>query len=89
MEQFKDMYSNMTITGENGDTVVYTMTFINHVGVMDSAALKPVFAEGVKSVFSSLKAVIADPKIQAIYLNPDGSEAANVTITQADIDALG
>ncbi|EOH75732.1 hypothetical protein [Enterococcus malodoratus] len=88
-EQMGDMYSDITITGGEGHTIVYTYTFTNDPGLdMDVEALKPVMVKGMKPVLDSVKGTIPDAKVQIIYLRPDQSELGNMIITQEDIDMI-
>lgn len=87
MEQFGSMYSDIAISKGEGDTLVYTYTYSQQVTQqVDAEALKPTLAKGLKSTMDMAKAVVPDIKIQVIYLNPDKSEVANITITQEDTD---
>ncbi|OTN87620.1 hypothetical protein A5819_000066 [Enterococcus sp. 7E2_DIV0204] len=88
-EQFGDMYKDMTITEGKDHTIVYTYTFSQKPIVpIDTEALKPTLVKGMKPVINSAKGMFSDVKIQAIYLNPDGTEIGNIIITQDDINAL-
>lgn len=89
-EQLGEMYKNMTITEGKDHTIVYTYTFSQKPDVaIDTEALKPTLVKGMKPVIDSAKGMFSDVKVQAIYLNPDGTEIGNIVITQDDINALG
>lgn len=87
-EQMGDMYTDITITGGENHTIIYTYTAKEHLGYeMDTAALKPVLVKGLAPVLDSVKGMFPDAKIQVIYLAPDQSEIGNITITQEDVQA--
>lgn len=89
-EQYGETYQDMTITAGVDHTVVYTCTVSQQAASrVDLEALKPTLIKGMKPVMDSAKSVIPDIKIQVIYLNPDGSEIGNFTITQEDTAAIG
>ncbi|GAX48195.1 hypothetical protein [Pseudolactococcus reticulitermitis] len=88
-KQFGDMFSDITITKGDGHTLVYTYTYAKDPGVtVDAEALKPTLVKGMKPVLNTLKAIAPDAKIQVIYLKPDHTELANITITQEDTDNI-
>jgi membrane-bound lytic murein transglycosylase len=88
-EQYEGMYSDISITEGENNTVVYTYTFSEApVGEVDAEALKPTLVKGLKSTMDAAKVMIPDIKFQVIYLNPDGSEIMNFVITQADTDQV-
>lgn len=88
-QQFGDMFSDITITKGEGHTIVYSYTYTKDPGVnVDATALKPTLVKGLKPVLDSIKGFAPDAKIQVIYLKPDHTELANITITQEDTDNI-
>lgn len=88
-EQMGEMYSDITITGGENHTIVYTYTLAeNPIADLDMEAMKPVLIKGLVSPNSAIKGTIPDAKFQLIFLRPDQSELWNTTITQEDIAAI-
>ena len=57
-QQFGSIYSDITITRGEGDTIVYTYTY----------------AQNPTVAIDATKGIVPDVKIQIIYLKPDKSE---------------
>lgn len=88
-KQYIKIYKDITIKGGKDHTVIYTYTFLKGaVSRIDSNALKPIVVKELKPAMDNVKTVVSDIKFQVIYLNTDGSEIANMLITQADTDAV-
>ena len=88
-QQFGDMFSDITITKGEGHTIVYTYTYTKDPGItVDAEALKPTLVKGLKPVLDSVKTLAPDAQIQVIYLKPDLTELANITITQEDTNNI-
>ena len=88
-EQMGDMYSDISITGGEDHTIVYTYTLAeNPVADMDIEALKPTLAKSLISANSAIKGAIPDAKYQLFFLRPDQSEIGSTIITQEDIVAV-
>lgn len=88
-QQFGEMFSDISITKGEGHTIVYTYIFSTDPGYqIDVEALKPALVKAMKPTIDATKAIFPDVKIQVIYISPDLTEFANVTITQADTDSI-
>lgn len=88
-EQYGSVYSDIKITAEKPETLVYTYTFAEEPqSKIDGEALKPVLAEGLKTTVNTLKPSIPSIQVKVIYLGPDKKELVNVVITQEDIDKI-
>lgn len=88
-KQSNGMYSDIAVEKGENHTIIYKYTYAKDPGIdVDAAALKPVLVKGMKPVIDGIKTMFPDVKIQVIYLKPDKSELANITITQADTDAV-
>ncbi|MBP1043847.1 hypothetical protein I6N95_22720 [Vagococcus sp. BWB3-3] len=87
--QAGEMYSDIKIEEGEDSTIIYSYTFAQKAEVaVDQEALKPTMVKAMKPVIDGAKGMIPDVKIQIIYLNPDSSEIANMTITQEDTDKI-
>lgn len=87
--QTGEMYSDIKISEGKDSTIIYTYTFAQQAEVaVDQEALKPTMVKAMKPTIDGAKGLIPNIKIQVIYLNPDASEIANMTITQEDTDQI-
>ncbi|MDO1605223.1 hypothetical protein Q2T76_04030 [Lactobacillus sp. YT155] len=83
-KQQSDTYSDISITSKK-DTIVYTYVLKEQTPAIDSAALKPTLVKQVNSLFETMTETIPGLKMQFLFLNPDKSEVANITVTEDDL----
>lgn len=81
MDQFKDVFSEITIVGEQPDTIVFTYTYLTQVdkelalqGI--ESQLASVTSQVETTVFPAMERMGVTPtqKVRFVYLNADGSE---------------
>ena len=83
-DTFKDI---ATDEGEDS-TIIYTYTFSQPQNInLDNEALKQVLIPEVEPLLNRAKAIAPDVKVLVKYDNPDGSNLATISVTQADIEA--
>ncbi|MHC5228565.1 hypothetical protein ACYSNW_09835 [Enterococcus sp. LJL99] len=81
-EQVGDLYTDITITEKDNDTIIYTYYLAQDAGFdFDTDALKPIFVKQLEPIINSVKSMVSDIKMQVIFINPDGSETINMTYT--------
>jgi hypothetical protein len=77
LEKYKDYYSDMTVTSKNGNTLIYTYTFINRPSAFDEDSAREGLETQMNPTLTVLQKIVDNAAIQIIYLNPDGTELAN------------
>lgn len=85
---FKDTYSDIKVTAEAPETIVYTYIYKNKVTpTISKETMIKQLASGTATEFNKFTSMYPNFKERYIYLNPDNSEIFNLLITQNDIDA--
>ncbi|AXN66003.1 hypothetical protein [Lactococcus cremoris] len=85
---FKDTYSDIKVTAEAPETIVYTYIYKNKVTpTVSKEEMINQLALGTAAEFNRFTSIYPNFKERYIYLNPDNSEIFNLLITQNDIDA--
>lgn len=92
-ERYSGVYSDITVTGENNQTITYTYRYAASDDV-DFASLSGYFEEaeatwkqGMRIEFIRIKKEVPEIEIKevtikAIYLDPDGNELARLSVKQ-------
>ncbi|MBF0757758.1 hypothetical protein E4T91_03150 [Ligilactobacillus murinus] len=81
-------FKDIAIDEGEDSTVIYTYTFAQPQDIdLDNEALKQVLIPEVEPLVNEAKAIAPDVKVLVKYDNPDGSNLATISITQADIEA--
>lgn len=88
-EQTKGLYSDITVSIEGDNTLVYTYIYENREEIkIDSESLKPELEKQIAPMMKSFKLLIPDFRIKFVYLNSNKTEAGSILITQDDLDAI-
>lgn len=83
-----DTFKDIAIDEGEDSTIIYTYTFSQPQNInLDNEALKQVLIPEVEPLLNSAKAIAPDVKVLVKYDNPDGSNLATISVTQADIEA--
>ncbi|MCI5942306.1 MAG: hypothetical protein MRZ40_07015 [Ligilactobacillus animalis] len=83
-----DTFKDIAIDEGEDSTIIYTYTFSQPQNIdLDNEALKQVLIPEVEPLLNKAKAIAPDVKVLAKYDNPDGSNLATISVTQADIEA--
>lgn len=81
-------FKDITIDEGEDSTIIYTYTFSQPQNInLDNEALKQVLIPEVEPLLNKAKAIAPDVKVLVKYDNPDGSNLATISVTQADIEA--
>ena len=83
-----DTFKDIAIDEGEDSTIIYTYTFSQPQNInLDNEALKQVLIPEVEPLLNRAKAIAPDVKVLVKYDNPDGSNLATISVTQADIEA--
>lgn len=83
-----DTFKDIAIDEGEDSTIIYTYAFSQPQNInLDNEALKQVLIPEVEPLLNRAKAIAPDVKVLVKYDNPDGSNLATISITQADIEA--
>lgn len=83
-----DTFKDIAIDEGEDSTIIYTYTFSQPQNInFDNEALKQVLIPEVGPLLNRAKAIAPDVKVLVKYDNPDGSNLATISVTQADIEA--
>lgn len=83
-----DTFKDIAIDEGEDSTIIYTYTFSQPQNIdLDNEALKQVLIPEVEPLLNKAKAIAPDVKVLVKYDNPDGSNLATISVTQADIEA--
>ena len=83
-----DTFKDIAIDEGEDSTIIYTYTFSQPQNInLDNEALKQVLIPEVEHLLNRAKAIAPDVKVLVKYDNPDGSNLATISVTQADIEA--
>ena len=81
-------FKDIAIDEGEDSTIIYTYTFAQPQDIdLDNEALKQVLIPEVEPLVNEAKAIAPDVKVLVKYDNPDGSNLATISITQADMEA--
>ncbi|MDU8931559.1 hypothetical protein [Lactococcus cremoris] len=85
---FKDTYSDIKVTAEAPETIVYTYIYKNKVTpTVSKEEMINQLALGTAAEFNRFTSIFIHKNLY-LYLNPDNSEIFNLLITQNDIDTV-
>lgn len=87
-EQFKEIYSDVQITGKDDHIVVMTFTLKKQVNsnTFDGEALKETMKPVLKPILQSLdSAGVKNPEVEVIFLNANLTVLADINLTKNDI----
>lgn len=83
-----DTFKDIAIDEGEDSTIIYTYTFSQPQNInLDNEALKQVLIPEVEPLLNKAQAIAPDVKVLVKYDNPDGSNLATISVTQADIEA--
>ncbi|MFJ6957913.1 MAG: hypothetical protein ACIRXY_06825 [Ligilactobacillus animalis] len=83
-----DTFKDIAIDEGEDSTIIYNYTFSQPQNInLDNEALKQVLIPEVEPLLNRAKAIAPDVKVLVKYDNPDGSNLATISVTQADIEA--
>lgn len=83
-----DTFKDIAIDEGEDSTIIYTYTFSQPQNInLDNEALKQVLIPEVEPLLNRAKAIAPDVNVLVKYDNPDGSNLATISVTQADIEA--
>lgn len=83
-----DTFKDIAIDEDEDSTIIYTYAFSQPQNInLDNEALKQVLIPEVEPLLNRAKAIAPDVKVLVKYDNPDGSNLATISVTQADIEA--
>ena len=83
-----DTFKDIAIDEGEDSTIIYTYAFSQPQNInLDNEALKQVLIPEVEPLLNKAKAIAPDVKVLVKYDNPDGSNLATISVTQADIEA--
>ena len=83
-----DTFKDIAIDEGEDSTIIYTYAFSQPQNInLDNEALKQVLIPEVEPLLNRAKAIAPDVKVLVKYDNPDGSNLATISVTQADIEA--
>lgn len=83
-----DTFKDIAIDEGEDSTIIYTYTFSQPQNInLDNEALKQVLIPEVEPLLNRAKGIAPDVKVLVKYDNPDGSNLATISVTQADIEA--
>lgn len=83
-----DTFKGIAIDEGEDSTIIYTYAFSQPQNInLDNEALKQVLIPEVEPLLNRAKAIAPDVKVLVKYDNPDGSNLATISVTQADIEA--
>lgn len=84
-----EIYSDIEVSKEGSNTLVYTYTYLKYVNQkIDVTSLKSTLAKQIEPMMTEVGTSIPDFKVKFVYLNSDKSELGNITITQEDINNI-
>lgn len=83
-----DTFKDIAIDEGEDSMIIYTYAFSQPQNInLDNEALKQVLIPEVEPLLNRAKAIAPDVKVLVKYDNPDGSNLATISVTQADIEA--